>query len=240
MEWTIKWSIVRCTHTRSQLTISHGKPLGIRRITDDWHLMPAYLLTWHHLFLLFLGPPLCHSIRQLSSNFFKSGFTMDPVYRSSENPFLKRDQYSIDWAHVKTREMFNDWCGPPSSVSLWLSPRHLYPWRHHAIRGTRARLRGELGSPALNMGPSLSTSHQAMKKQRVRIWYTRWWFSLIAISDSTAFAHWKNSENHIMSVTGIEEEVEYASCDCCGLTEECTPAYISLVRSRYCDIYLII
>jgi hypothetical protein len=36
-----------------------------------------------------------------------------------------------------------------------------------------------------------------------------------------------------MSVTGIQEEVEYASCDCCGLIEECTPAYISLVRSRY-------
>lgn len=42
-----------------------------------------------------------------------------------------------------------------------------------------------------------------------------------------------------MSVTGIiQEEVEYASCDCCGLTEECTPAYISLVRSRYIYIYI--
>ncbi|CAA6659310.1 unnamed protein product [Spirodela intermedia] len=28
-------------------------------------------------------------------------------------------------------------------------------------------------------------------------------------------------------------EVESANCDCCGLTEECTPAYIEHVRERY-------
>ncbi|OWM86062.1 hypothetical protein CDL15_Pgr027288 [Punica granatum] len=28
-------------------------------------------------------------------------------------------------------------------------------------------------------------------------------------------------------------EVEFAMCDCCGLTEECTPAYIERVRERY-------
>ncbi|CAI0470746.1 unnamed protein product [Linum tenue] len=28
-------------------------------------------------------------------------------------------------------------------------------------------------------------------------------------------------------------EVESATCDCCGLTEECTPAYIERVRERY-------
>ncbi|CAN1827395.1 hypothetical protein LINPERHAP1_LOCUS31924 [Linum perenne] len=28
-------------------------------------------------------------------------------------------------------------------------------------------------------------------------------------------------------------EVESATCDCCGLTEECTPAYIEKVRERY-------
>lgn len=28
-------------------------------------------------------------------------------------------------------------------------------------------------------------------------------------------------------------EVEFAICDCCGLTEECTPAYIERVRERY-------
>uniref|UniRef100_F6HXV1 DUF1677 domain-containing protein n=1 Tax=Vitis vinifera TaxID=29760 RepID=F6HXV1_VITVI len=28
-------------------------------------------------------------------------------------------------------------------------------------------------------------------------------------------------------------EVEFAKCDCCGLTEECTPEYIETVRERY-------
>ncbi|KAI9102877.1 hypothetical protein K1719_023316 [Acacia pycnantha] len=28
-------------------------------------------------------------------------------------------------------------------------------------------------------------------------------------------------------------EVEFAICDCCGLTEECTPAYIERIRERY-------
>ncbi|CAL9102022.1 unnamed protein product [Musa acuminata var. zebrina] len=28
-------------------------------------------------------------------------------------------------------------------------------------------------------------------------------------------------------------EVEFAACDCCGLTEECTPAYIAGVREQY-------
>ncbi|XP_004510510.1 uncharacterized protein [Cicer arietinum] len=30
-----------------------------------------------------------------------------------------------------------------------------------------------------------------------------------------------------------QTEVEFAICDCCGLTEECTPAYISRIRERY-------
>ncbi|XP_044495761.1 uncharacterized protein LOC123218379 [Mangifera indica] len=28
-------------------------------------------------------------------------------------------------------------------------------------------------------------------------------------------------------------EVEFAKCDCCGLTEECTPEYIETIRQRY-------
>ncbi|KAJ0008343.1 hypothetical protein Pint_29172 [Pistacia integerrima] len=28
-------------------------------------------------------------------------------------------------------------------------------------------------------------------------------------------------------------EVEFAKCDCCGLTEECTPEYIKTIRQRY-------
>lgn len=30
-----------------------------------------------------------------------------------------------------------------------------------------------------------------------------------------------------------QNEVEFAICDCCGLTEECTPAYIERIRERY-------
>lgn len=30
-----------------------------------------------------------------------------------------------------------------------------------------------------------------------------------------------------------QTEVEFAKCDCCGLTEECTPGYIERVRERY-------
>ncbi|XP_072974295.1 uncharacterized protein [Typha angustifolia] len=32
---------------------------------------------------------------------------------------------------------------------------------------------------------------------------------------------------------GTAAEVEAAACDCCGLMEECTPAYIEMVRERY-------
>ncbi|KAL5583670.1 hypothetical protein UlMin_016112 [Ulmus minor] len=28
-------------------------------------------------------------------------------------------------------------------------------------------------------------------------------------------------------------EIEFAKCECCGLTEECTPAYIERIRERY-------
>lgn len=31
----------------------------------------------------------------------------------------------------------------------------------------------------------------------------------------------------------VQTEVEFAICDCCGLTEECTPAYIERIRERY-------
>ncbi|XP_061342892.1 uncharacterized protein LOC133289046 [Gastrolobium bilobum] len=35
------------------------------------------------------------------------------------------------------------------------------------------------------------------------------------------------------SILGAQGEVEFAVCDCCGLTEECTPAYIERIRERY-------
>ena len=31
----------------------------------------------------------------------------------------------------------------------------------------------------------------------------------------------------------VQSEVELAECDCCGLTEECTPAYIAHVREKF-------
>ncbi|XP_021276568.1 uncharacterized protein LOC110410942 [Herrania umbratica] len=31
----------------------------------------------------------------------------------------------------------------------------------------------------------------------------------------------------------LQTEVEFAECDCCGLTEECTPAYIARVREKF-------
>ncbi|WOL03909.1 hypothetical protein Cni_G12629 [Canna indica] len=31
----------------------------------------------------------------------------------------------------------------------------------------------------------------------------------------------------------VTVEVEFATCDCCGLTEECTPAYIAMVQERH-------
>ncbi|QCE02376.1 uncharacterized protein LOC114167236 [Vigna unguiculata] len=35
------------------------------------------------------------------------------------------------------------------------------------------------------------------------------------------------------SILVAQSEVEFAVCDCCGLTEECTPAYIERIRERY-------
>ncbi|KAL4560078.1 hypothetical protein LXL04_032226 [Taraxacum kok-saghyz] len=44
------------------------------------------------------------------------------------------------------------------------------------------------------------------------------------------------SDAMIMPTTSMmiqTTEVEFAKCDCCGLTEECTPAYIERIRERY-------
>lgn len=29
-----------------------------------------------------------------------------------------------------------------------------------------------------------------------------------------------------------QNEVDFVKCDCCGLTEECTPSYIETIRER--------
>ncbi|MFS7918795.1 hypothetical protein Hanom_Chr03g00205341 [Helianthus anomalus] len=33
--------------------------------------------------------------------------------------------------------------------------------------------------------------------------------------------------------TNLTTEVEFAEYDCCGLTDECTPAYMDRIRERY-------
>ncbi|KAK7294463.1 hypothetical protein RJT34_17352 [Clitoria ternatea] len=35
------------------------------------------------------------------------------------------------------------------------------------------------------------------------------------------------------SILVAQSDVEFAVCDCCGLTEECTPGYIERIRERY-------
>ncbi|GMH03813.1 hypothetical protein Nepgr_005652 [Nepenthes gracilis] len=35
------------------------------------------------------------------------------------------------------------------------------------------------------------------------------------------------------NISSAQIEIEFAKCDCCGLTEECTPAYIGKIRERY-------
>ncbi|KAF6146613.1 hypothetical protein GIB67_008899 [Kingdonia uniflora] len=37
----------------------------------------------------------------------------------------------------------------------------------------------------------------------------------------------------IKTTPSSQPELEFALCDCCGLTEECTQAYISSIRERY-------
>lgn len=35
------------------------------------------------------------------------------------------------------------------------------------------------------------------------------------------------------ATSSVQMEIEFAQCECCGLTEECTPAYIERIRERY-------
>ncbi|KAI3766409.1 hypothetical protein L2E82_16466 [Cichorium intybus] len=41
------------------------------------------------------------------------------------------------------------------------------------------------------------------------------------------------SQSVAANLTAQTMEVEFAECDCCGLTEECTPAYMERIRERY-------
>ncbi|XP_074346716.1 uncharacterized protein LOC141685522 [Apium graveolens] len=50
-----------------------------------------------------------------------------------------------------------------------------------------------------------------------------------SVSNSTA----TESSHAVTSKLGIQTDVELVKCDCCGLTEECTAAYISIICQRY-------
>ncbi|KAK9032320.1 hypothetical protein V6N11_056591 [Hibiscus sabdariffa] len=44
----------------------------------------------------------------------------------------------------------------------------------------------------------------------------------------------KNSSSGCASMAAVSQsKVEFVKCDCCGLTEECTPAYIASVREKF-------
>lgn len=49
-----------------------------------------------------------------------------------------------------------------------------------------------------------------------------------------------NTETQSAATTKLinQIEIELSKCECCGLTEECTPAYIKRVRERYLDHWI--
>ncbi|MQM22156.1 hypothetical protein Taro_055204 [Colocasia esculenta] len=61
--------------------------------------------------------------------------------------------------------------------------------------------------------------------------------SASVISDAVPISAPPAVEAQSAQAQGVEAtavvEVESVTCDCCGLTEECTPAYIGRVRERY-------
>lgn len=42
-----------------------------------------------------------------------------------------------------------------------------------------------------------------------------------------------SSESELTVLANQTEEEELAKCECCGLTEECTQTYITMIRQRY-------
>lgn len=57
--------------------------------------------------------------------------------------------------------------------------------------------------------------------------------SATMISDPTMAISAQETQATTTSILVAQNEVEFAICDCCGLTEECTPAYIERIRERY-------
>ncbi|XP_019430408.1 PREDICTED: uncharacterized protein LOC109337809 [Lupinus angustifolius] len=57
--------------------------------------------------------------------------------------------------------------------------------------------------------------------------------SATMISDPIVIPAPETQPAAISSIIVAQSEVEFAICDCCGLTEECTQAYIEGIRERY-------
>lgn len=43
----------------------------------------------------------------------------------------------------------------------------------------------------------------------------------------------QDSSSTTTTVAAAQIEIQFAQCECCALTEECTPAYIERIRERY-------
>lgn len=57
--------------------------------------------------------------------------------------------------------------------------------------------------------------------------------SATMISDPMVISAPETQPAATSSILVSQNEVEFAICDCCGLSEECTPAYIERIRERY-------
>ncbi|GAB2293254.1 hypothetical protein Dimus_027460 [Dionaea muscipula] len=55
--------------------------------------------------------------------------------------------------------------------------------------------------------------------------------AVVSSAQESAAAAVSSAANAVISAQTTE--IEFAKCDCCGLTEECTPAYIETIRERY-------
>jgi hypothetical protein len=55
--------------------------------------------------------------------------------------------------------------------------------------------------------------------------------STSVINDSMAIA--PRPDGHTANKVSGQIEVDFATCDCCGLMEECTLSYIKTIRERY-------
>ncbi|GMQ08119.1 hypothetical protein CsSME_00051996 [Camellia sinensis var. sinensis] len=58
--------------------------------------------------------------------------------------------------------------------------------------------------------------------------------SATVMSDAMVISATTNNESQTVATKlAVQIEVEFVKCDCCGLTEECTLAYIDRIRERF-------